>query len=257
MAAVAIALLGAPAASAADPRIEGEAVEGATLRAIWKDHGPDARYEWVHAPASNCRGGGDDDEDRDEDDDDRASTALAGPNGNEYTLEAGDVGQRLVVRVWRGDERKPRCSSPTATVVPAPVRPAAPPPSAFPSPSGQTPAVTSARYLRPFPVVRIKGFVRNRGARVTLLRVTAPRRARVRVRCAGRGCPVRRLARGRGRIGAFERFLRARTRITIRVTRPGFVGKHVRLVVRSARPPARRDACVLPGSARAVACPAA
>jgi hypothetical protein len=123
----------------------------------------------------------------------------------------------------------------------------------------QTPAAarTNARYLRPFPVVRIKGFATRRGARVTLLRVTASRRTKVRVLCVGKGCPVRRISRGPGRLRAFEQFLPAGVRITVRVTRPGFVGKHVRLVIRGLRPPARRDRCAMPSRQRAVACPEA
>jgi len=85
--------------------------------------------------------------------------------------------------------------------------------------------------------------------------VTAPRRAVVKIRCAGPRCPVRRRTQQPGRIRRFERFLSAGMRITIRVRRQAFVGKYVRLTVRAGLPPARRDACLLPGSARPVACP--
>jgi hypothetical protein len=54
-----------------------------------------------------------------------------------------------------------------------------------------------------------------------------------------------------------ERFLRAGTRITIRVRRQARIGKYVRFEVRAGRPPARRDACVLPGDPRPVGCPPA
>ena len=109
-------------------------------------------------------------------------------------------------------------------------------------------------YLDPFPVVRVRGFVAARGARISLLRVSAPRRATVRIRCVGDGCPIRRRTRHAGRIRALERFLPAGLRITVRVTRPGHVGKYVRLVIRARRPPSRHDACLLPGSRRAVSC---
>jgi len=39
------------------------------------------------------------------------------------------------------------------------------------------------------------------------------------------------------------------------VTRPGRVGKHVRLRIRGAKPPSRVDACVMPGSSRPAPCP--
>jgi hypothetical protein len=114
------------------------------------------------------------------------------------------------------------------------------------------------RYLRPFPVVRIRGYVAARGARVTLLKVTAPSRVTVLLRCEGRGCPIaRRRSRRPGRIRALERFLPAGTRITIRVIRPGYIGKYVRINIRAGGPPSRRDACLMPGSTRAVTCPPA
>ena len=67
---------------------------------------------------------------------------------------------------------------------------------------------------------------------------------------------MRRLARGPGRLAAFQRFLPAGMRITIRVTRPERIGKHVRLRIRDGRAPARVDACLLPGSPRPAPCPA-
>jgi hypothetical protein len=110
-------------------------------------------------------------------------------------------------------------------------------------------------YMEPFPVVRIRGELARGGARVRLLRVTAGRRAVVRIRCKGRGCPVRRLRRKPGRIGKFERFLPTGTRVTIRVTRPERIGKYVRLRIRAGRPPARTDACVVPGTPDPTPCP--
>ena len=61
------------------------------------------------------------------------------------------------------------------------------------APAAPAPGAAEAawlRYLRPFPVVRVKGRLVARGAKVTLLRVRAPARAKVDVRCAaaGAGC---------------------------------------------------------------------
>jgi hypothetical protein len=119
-----------------------------------------------------------------------------------------------------------------------------------------TPATAAPRYLQPFPVVRIRGSLADRGANVTVLRVSAPTSATVSVRCSGDGCPIRRVKTKRGRLRAFERFLRAGVRITIRVRRQGYVGKYVRLTIQAGGPPARHDACVLPGDRRPVECPA-
>lgn len=174
--------------------------------------------------------------------------------------------------------------TPTATPPPDPTPTPSPSPSPSPSqsPEADVPAPTFAsagvspvftapdpgavlvagpqapRFLRPFPVVRIRGYVAPRGARVTLLKVAAPSRVTVLLRCEGRGCPVtRRRSRTPGRIRALERFLPAGTRITIRVIRPGYIGKYVRIRIRAGGPPSRRDACLMPGSTRAVTCPRA
>jgi hypothetical protein len=95
------------------------------------------------------------------------------------------------------------------------------------------------------------------GAKITLLKVTAGRNVRVQVRCQGRGCPIQRRSRTAGRIRALERYLAAGTRITIRVRRPGYIGKYARIVIRGGGPPSRRDACLLPGNSRPVVCPLA
>jgi len=133
-----------------------------------------------------------------------------------------------------------------------------PPPAASTLPPAATPTFSLApRYLKPFPVVRIRGSVARGGARVSLLRVTGPYRAVVKIRCAGARCPFKERARRPGRVRAFERFLPAGIRITIRVRRQARVGKFVRLKVRAGKPPARRDACLVPGKSQPVDCPAA
>jgi hypothetical protein len=111
------------------------------------------------------------------------------------------------------------------------------------------------RYLHPFPVVRVAGSSILGGAYVQRLSVTAPRRAIVEVTCSGKACQLRRLTLRPGHIRPFERFLPAGLKITIRVSRTGYVGKYVRLVIRSRAAPARRDACLLPGRTRPSACP--
>jgi len=140
---------------------------------------------------------------------------------------------------------------------PPPFETAGPPPAAPPAgaPTGQP---ASPRLISPFPVVRVRGRLTRTGARVTLLTVRAPRGARISVRCRGRTCPRRRYATAAGvrRLRAFERTLRAGLRLEIRVTRPGFIGKHTLLRIRRGRAPLRRDRCLMPGSTRPTRCPA-
>jgi hypothetical protein len=111
--------------------------------------------------------------------------------------------------------------------------------------------------MSPPPIVRIRGRLTADGARVSLLTVRAPGGARIAVTCAGDHCPRRRVAIVAVvvHLRAYERILRAGTRLEIRVTRPSFIGKYTRIVVRRARPPWRQDRCLMPGSSRPVTCP--
>jgi PKD repeat protein len=119
--------------------------------------------------------------------------------------------------------------------------------------------VVPLRRMRPFPVVRIAGLVLPNGARVRILSVRGPVGARLRVRCRGRGCPARAVAKTSAarlvRFGRFERKLRAGVRLQIFVRKPGRIGKYTRFRIRAGEPPARVDRCLLPGRARPVRCP--
>jgi hypothetical protein len=113
--------------------------------------------------------------------------------------------------------------------------------------------------LEPFPLIRIKGVLTARGARLTLLTVRAPRGARIRVTCTGHRCPRRRLARTAAvsRLRPFERSLRGGTRLGFTVTKPGFVGKWTSVVIRVGLPPQRRDGCLDSNTKKHVSCPGA
>jgi hypothetical protein len=112
--------------------------------------------------------------------------------------------------------------------------------------------------MHPFPVVRIRGWLSQAGAMIAALTVRGPRGLSVSVRCHGRGCPRRNLARATNvrRLNAFHGFLPAGVRIEVRVTRAGFVGKHTLIRIRRGKAPVRRDRCLYPGSGRPRACPA-
>jgi hypothetical protein len=186
--------------------------------------------------------------------------------GIAYDVVPADAGFRLAVRARAENSAGADTdrSAPTDVVAERPASSSSgfdqvgAPPTVAPTPQGGIlgSPVASLRYLRPFPVVRVRGILVPGGARVTLLRVTAPRGSKVDVRCRSAGCPLRRKSFRVGRIRALERFLPAGARITIRVWKPGLVGKHVRIVIRAGKAPARRDSCVLPGSAKPALCPA-
>jgi hypothetical protein len=115
------------------------------------------------------------------------------------------------------------------------------------------------RLLRPFPVVRVRGRATRRGAAVTLLTIRATSGVRITIRCDGRGCPTRRWARARAgaltHARVFERLLPAGVRLTVRVSRQGWIGKYTRLLIRRSRPPSRVDRCLYPGNTRPRPCP--
>jgi hypothetical protein len=130
-----------------------------------------------------------------------------------------------------------------------------------PAPASAPAQSASARIIKPFPIVRIRGWVLRRGSRVKLLSVRAQRGSVVRVRCHGRGCPVARArahvrsARRPVRIRAFEKHLRAGVLLQVVVTKPHEIGKYTRFLIRGGAPPERRDSCAGPLSHQPFPCP--
>jgi hypothetical protein len=134
-----------------------------------------------------------------------------------------------------------------------------------PDPGVNSPVAPTLRWLNPFPVVRIRGLATRQGAKLTLLSVTAPVGVTATLRCAGRGCPAKRLtakvkaAKGK-RVGVvrfrkMERSLPAGTRLEVAVTADGLVGKYTRFTIRRLAGPGRTDRCMIPGTARPKTCP--
>jgi len=118
------------------------------------------------------------------------------------------------------------------------------------------------RAIRPFPVVRMRGRLTPNGAKITLFSVRAPRTATITVRCTGRSCPASRWSRASNqrdstltRMGPFERSLRAGVKVTVLVTREGYVGKRTTFVIRRGAAPRRSDRC-LSAQGRLITCPA-
>jgi PKD repeat protein len=113
--------------------------------------------------------------------------------------------------------------------------------------------------MKPFPTVRLVGFVVPSGARINLVEVRgAPRGARVTVRCTGEGCPFRLRRRvaetGRVRLSSFARVLQAGTRLQVFVRAPRVIGKYAAFRIRAGKRPLRVDRCLMPGAAKPTPC---
>lgn len=114
-------------------------------------------------------------------------------------------------------------------------------------------------------LVRIRGSATRGGAKIKLFTVTTPAGAQVNVACREGSCARHRVAMSRTAAAtqattvfhfrSLERKLRKGTRIEVRVTAPGQVGKYTLLVIRSLKPPRRTDACLPPGGTTPTPCP--
>ena len=146
-----------------------------------------------------------------------------------------------------------------ATLAPTPV----PQPTPQPEPERQVlpERRRAATPLLSGVVVRIRGVAGGSRVRVALLSVQAPRGSMIRVRCSGRGCPIRettslsRSARSAVRFARFERSLRVGTIIRVLVTRSGRIGKYTRFALLRNRSPSRADQCVRHGRTKPFPCP--
>jgi hypothetical protein len=241
------------------PAIVGTPHVGSTLTVVatWTgDPLPTAKYTWGRCPpASNtCQ-------------------KIDHAEAAQYTATASDVGYRLaaVVEIKNKAGTLSATTAPTAVVTappPPPPPPPAPPAPPAPAPVPLVPAAPAPvsapsrapppTLLRPFPVVRIRGYFATTGARITLLSVRGPRSAHITVRCIGRGCPVASLSLPSppARLHPFERFLRAGTRLEVSVGRPGRIGKYASFLIRAHRKPLRTDRCLMPGRSKPTRCPA-
>ena len=89
------------------------------------------------------------------------------------------------------------------------------------------------------------------GAHLDLLTVSAPRGAKVGVRCRGGGCPYKRASTtSKGKtvsLRKLRRNFKAGAIIEIRVTKDGYIGKFTRIKIHAGRRPTRVDRCLNPG----------
>jgi hypothetical protein len=247
-----------------DPVIVGSPHVGAELiaSAEWTgEPSPTATWAWQRCNPSNA-----------------SCAAIAGSTKERYVVSEEDLGAVLRVRVKVTNllgsdtaQSKPTTlvlaaptptPTPTATPLPTPE----PTPSATPVPTPvvvpiaapvvAAPAPLVPLAFDPFPVVRIKGELTAGGARVTLLAVTAPRDVRIDVDCTGKDCPAKhfRAPAGKQRLRKFERTWRAGTRLAVRVTKPGYIGKFTEFVIRRHAEPKRSDRCLTPGATQPGPC---
>lgn len=183
---------------------------------------------------------------------------LAGEVDSTYTLSRGDIGSRIrsLVTASNGAGSARAASDPLG-----PVTEDSFPPEARPDPEPPEPARPA--LLRPRPVVVIAGLRRGRFTFVEELSIRGPVGALVRVRCRGRGCPVRRIStRIRSRRGVrlrrAQRTYRAGTVLEIRVVDSDRerIGKFTRVRFRArGGTPRRTDTCLEPGARRPSPCP--
>jgi hypothetical protein len=106
-------------------------------------------------------------------------------------------------------------------------------------------------------VIRISGVLTKGGAKLSVLTVRAPRGVRITLTCKGRGCPLREVAQATSlwHIPQFERELRAGTKLTITVTKPGYISKVTTITIRKGKSPARSDMCRMPDATQLTHCP--
>jgi len=162
-------------------------------------------------------------------------------------------------------------AAPPAPGEPGRVDSTGPPPPAPPAPAApgepEAGAPAGPGLMTPFPTVRLAGLIYPGSVRVRVLSVRAPVGARISVRCRGRACPLRsvvRRVRPRGsRTSATVTFrqLTARrlpsgTRLEVRVTMPGHIGKYTSFRLRGGTSPRRSDRCLVPGRWAPAPCPA-
>jgi hypothetical protein len=180
-----------------------------------------------------------------------------------------DVGSDLIPSSTTGPVR-PRA---TPTPVPTPVPTATPVPTPAPFEAAPVPAATpvpttgqvlhqneSQKMMSPTPLVRLSGVLTTTGARVTVFSIRAPKAAKVRITCTGT-CPRKRWSPAKRkktttRAAAFERTFSSGTKITVSVTRKGYIGKRTQFTIRRGKAPLRRDSCLSPTNGKTQKCPA-
>jgi hypothetical protein len=221
--------------SEAAPEVSGTAQVGQVLNAsvgFWRSpvqllFG----YQWIRCDAA----GG-------------ACAQIPGATGPNFRIKTAQAGARLRAVVSASNSR-PRSaqatSAPTLTVAAAVKKKAR--------------RKRAARLLSPFPRIVIAGVVIGGVVELSEFTIRGPRGAIVKLRCRGRGCPLRtrrlRTRATRVRFHSLERAWRAGTVLDVTIGRRGFIGKFSRFSFRAGAVPRRQDRCLRPGATRPSRCP--
>jgi PKD repeat protein len=110
-------------------------------------------------------------------------------------------------------------------------------------------------------VIELQGQLRGKFTRVRRLLVRAPTGSKISIRCRGsKRCPKVQTKLSKGskkklRFKKLERRFPPKTKLTVSVTKQGFIGKQTRWTTRRRKAPDRQDLCLNPGAKAATACP--
>jgi PKD repeat protein len=110
-------------------------------------------------------------------------------------------------------------------------------------------------------LIELQGQLRGKFTRVRRLLVRAPAGSKISVRCRGsKRCPKVQTKLSKGskkklRFKKLERRFPPKTKLTVSVTKQGFIGKQTRWTTRRRKAPLRQDLCLNPGAKAATACP--
>jgi large repetitive protein len=110
-------------------------------------------------------------------------------------------------------------------------------------------------------LAELRGQLSGKFTKVRRLLVRAPAGSKISVRCRGsKRCPKVQTKLSKGskkklRFKKLERRFRPKTKLTVSVTKQGFIGKQIRWRTRRRKAPVRQDLCLNPGAKAATACP--
>jgi hypothetical protein len=111
----------------------------------------------------------------------------------------------------------------------------------------------------PLPLVTLQGTVSAKGVvKVKKLEIRAQRGSTVRVSCKGKKCPFSSFTRvmitSTLRLKKVERKLKPKLTLTLKIGRPGNLGKYVRYAVKRNAAPVRFDSCLDPTTGKVRGC---